>query len=404
MKRSDSELIFASQILASALSLVSVTLTARYVGPEIFGFLSVALILYIAYMSLSDFGACSWAARELASHSISEQDFISVMQAKNRLNLLPILFSPLVFILLPDNFSWIVILSIYPLLWNNYNFVQQFLVTKGLIRESARLVIVDRFFWLLIIPLEMISFDRVLSFIIPILLGLLTHAILGYTYLHRKYTKQDSLKLFDQRTIFRKARHFGLTSVFGVFSNLDGVIVGLTSNMANSGSYILSQRFRNPLTLIFNSFSTRIRPIAATRDVSLIEKAFKDDAVILGLGLLFNSLFAITVLFGYSKLLGENFENVGLIMCLGSLTSIPLGISLIGSSILNGLGFERFVAGLSGIFSAVLLLSVSIFAYLGGSLGAVVWVFIQSVISGVILSRKALREMKRVKRTLSSSN
>ena len=83
-------------------------------------------------------------------------------------------------------------------------------------------------------------------------------------------------------------------------------------------------------------------------------------------------------------------------MCLGSLTSIPLGISLISSSILNGLGFEKFVAGLSGIFSALLLLSVSIFAYLGGSLGAVAWVFTQSVISGVILSRKALREMKRV--------
>ncbi len=38
----------------------------------------------------------------------------------------------------------------------------------------------------------------------------------------------------------------------------------------------------------------------------------------------------------------------------------------------------------------------------GGSLGAVAWVFTQSVISGVILSRKALREMKRVKPTLST--
>jgi len=396
LKRSDSARILSGQIVAAALSLLSVTLTARYVGAEVFGFSSIAIMICIFYMSLADFGACSWAARELSSHAMSDHEFKSVMQAKTKLNLVPILFTPLIFTLLPAKYSWITILCLYPLLWNNYNFVQQFLIAKGLIRESANLVIVDRVFWLLIIPLELLEIDKVLSCIIPILSGLTVHAILGNRHLCRNSKSQNSHKLINQRIIYRESRHFGFSGLFGILINLDGAIVAMTSNLANSGIYILSQRFRNPLALIFNAFSIRIRPIAARLDVSLIEKAFKDDAHILRFGVLFNLLFAISTLFGYSRLLGDEFDNLGLIICLGSLTSIPLGFSLIANSILNALGLEKFVAWLNGISSFALLIGVSVCANLGGALGAVTWVFIQSISTSMIATYKVRQELRKL--------
>ena len=79
MKIGGSKQIFFGQLLASLFSLIAVAITAKYVGPEIFAFCSIAVTIQILFMSLVDFGACSWAARELASNNISDKIFIDIM-------------------------------------------------------------------------------------------------------------------------------------------------------------------------------------------------------------------------------------------------------------------------------------------------------------------------------------
>jgi O-antigen/teichoic acid export membrane protein len=381
-----SELILVGQVSAGLISLVAVTLTARYVGPEVFSFCSIATTIFIGFMSLTDFGSCSWAARELASEGMSEGEYISVMHAKLKLNLVPLFLSPIIFLLLPNRYSLLALLCVYPLLWNHYNFVQQFLVIKGLIRDSTLLVVIERFCWLLVIPFQLLGIDRTLSFVLPILTGLSVHALIGNRYFRAIDVEKSPATPFKQIEIFRSSRHFGFMSIFGAISNYDGAIVAVTSTIESSASYILSQRFRNPLMLIFNSFSIRIKPIAAKKNFKMIKGALKDDFHLLFLGIIGNLLVSILMLFGYSRFLGADYENIGIVMCMGTLTSIPMGITLVNSSILNGLGFEKNVSRLNGVFTFLILPGVSISAHFGGSVAAVGYVLVQSIIYASYLS------------------
>lgn len=71
MKFSDSMFVLIGQVVAGLMSLSAVIITARYVGPEIFGLCSVLIILLTFCMGITDFGACPWAARELAAQKMS---------------------------------------------------------------------------------------------------------------------------------------------------------------------------------------------------------------------------------------------------------------------------------------------------------------------------------------------
>jgi O-antigen/teichoic acid export membrane protein len=394
VKIGGSKQIFLGQLLASLFSLIAVAITAKYVGPEIFAFCSIAVTIQILYMSLVDFGACSWAARELASNNISDKIFIDVMNAKARLNMLPTFISPLIYNLLPEKYSWVALLCFYPLLWNYYNFIQQFLIVKGHFDKSIRLVIIERFCWFMIVPLQSLDADLSFSFVFPIISGLLVHGVIGRTYLKKIGDISDSKVVMRNIEIFRESRHFGFISFYAVFSRFDGMVVAYFTDLSNSGSYIMAHRFRTPLTLIFQSFSTRIKPIAAKKDPKLIKDAFSTDISFIVFGIVGNVFFSILLFLGSDQFLGSSFENVGLIVFIGTLTSIPLGITLVASSILSAMHFEKLMALIHGYYAFFLIGGVSIFAYFHGALGAVFWVFTQALVVSVLLSRKLFRELK----------
>ena len=121
MKFSDSKLILIGQVVAGLASLSAVIITARYVGPEIFGFCSVLITLLILCMVITDFGACSWAARELAAQKMSIFTFKNVMYAKTRLNLFWLMSIPIFVLLVDSQFRWACMLFVYPFLWNRFS-------------------------------------------------------------------------------------------------------------------------------------------------------------------------------------------------------------------------------------------------------------------------------------------
>ena len=132
----NSSRIFMGQLIAGFLSVISVSLTAIYVGPKIFGFCSILILICNVFMSVADYGGCSWAARELASKNIDAASYIFVMKSKGRLNLIFLLALPFLFLLLPLELKWSCLLSFYPYFWVRYNYLQQF---SNMHRQKSRI-------------------------------------------------------------------------------------------------------------------------------------------------------------------------------------------------------------------------------------------------------------------------
>jgi hypothetical protein len=92
-------------------------------------------------------------------------------------------------------------------------------------------------------------------------------------------------------------------------TNLDGIIVASVGSLTESANYVLAQRFRNPLTLVFSAFATRVKPIAAKRDFGLVKDAVKDDAKFLTFGFLANVIISILAYFYSEMVLGASCWN-----------------------------------------------------------------------------------------------
>lgn len=394
MKSNDSKLILFGQVASGLMSFVSVTLTAKYVGAEVFGFCSVVVLLLIVGMALADFGACAWVGRELASKSISIATYRHVMKSKTQINLIFLPLAPGIFFFAPENFRLTSILVIYPVLWNRFNFVQQFLIATNKIKESVCLIILERSCWLLIIPLSLLKIEKTLAYSIPILFGLFLQGIFGNRLLSSQESNEIPDRKLNQLKLFQQSRYFGVTSLSGVISNLDALLVATVSSFTESANYILAQRFRNPLTIGFSSVATRIRPIAAKRNLQLIRRAFREDANLLKLSFLINILFSILLFFNSEFFLGTSFKGIGLILFFGSLTAIPLGVVSLSTSILNGIGYERYVSRANNIYLGFMLLGVGITAHYFGSFGAAIYVFLLVLIYAIASSLKCQQELR----------
>jgi|LakMenEpi03Aug12_release.lakeMendotaPanAssembly.Ray.scaffolds.fasta_scaffold90981_3 O-antigen/teichoic acid export membrane protein len=379
MKFSDSTFILMGRVVAGLASISAVIITARYVGPEIFGFCSVLMTLLILCMGITDFGACSWAARELAAQKMSILTFKNVMYTKTRINLFWLMLIPIFVLLVDSKFTWACMLFVYPFLWNRFNYIQQYLVATNQIKKSVKLIIFERMTWFTIIPLDALNVEKNLAFGAPILLGIALHNLLGIKELSVDKDRAIYIKKYTFVELFRESRQFGFTSISSSMTNFDGFIVANIGSLTDSANYVLAQRFRNPLTIVFSSFATAVKPIAAKRDYNLIKIAVRDNLKFLAFGLLANLTFSILTYFFSEMVLGTSFDGVNLLMFFGTLTSIPVGILLILVNILNHFGAEKFVARATMVYTVLLLLMIGVFTHFYGSLGAVISVFMISL-------------------------
>jgi O-antigen/teichoic acid export membrane protein len=330
-------------------------------------------------MGLTDFGACAWAARELAAQKISTETFKSIMQSKTRLNLVWLISIPIYIVLVDSQFKWACILFAYPFLWNKLNYNQHFLIATNQIMKSVCLRLLERMSWLTIIPLSAVGVEKSLAFSVPILLGLAIHNSMGNIVISSYKDSKASFKKYTLVELFQESRHFGIISISGGMTNLDGFIVASIGSLTESTNYVLAQRFRNPLTLVFSSFATRVKPIAAKRDLKLVKATVKGEAKLLTTGVLANLMISLLAYFYSEMVLGVAFGGINLIMFFGTLTAIPVGILLILTNILSGFGAEKFVARGTLVYVVLLFLMIGVFTHFYGSLGAVISVFMISV-------------------------
>jgi O-antigen/teichoic acid export membrane protein len=394
MRSSGSKLVLLSQVIAGLISFLAVMITAKYVGAETFAFCSILILVLNIAITLTDFGACSWASREYAAQSISLGTFKSIMWSKTKLNLLFVLFMPVLFFDPFNDFQFAFILLFYPVLWNRANYIQQFLLARNLVRESAFFVLVDRTCWLLILPISFLNFDKTLAFVLPIITGLTIQSFLFTIVLTQRKFAEGEIVRYKQSSLFSFSRHFGAISTTGVISNFDGVLVASISSIAESANFLLAQRFRNPLTVVFSSISMRLRPIAATRNSLSIKVALGGDAKLMVLSIVSTVGVAFVLLEFSGNFLGPEFKGASVILFFGVISSIPLGVLLLTSSLLSSMGSERFVAKVNSSYSITLLLGVVFGALVNGSLGAVLVGFLVVFLHALIFSIRLRVELE----------
>jgi len=388
--------VFVGQVVAGLLSVIGVAKTAQFVGPKIFGFASISLVVCTVFVSFADFGACSWAAREFASSRINIRTYFFVMKSKGRINLCILIFLPIFFFFFPHDLKWICLLSMYPFLWNRFNYVQQLLISTERIREAVFLMIADRLCWLLIFPLAALNFSRDLAFVLPILIGLIFQNFLSQRFMSESNEIQDQTQRLKTLELFVKSRHYGIIGISGVVSNLDSFAVGIVSSLESSGTYALGQRLRNPLSIVFNSIVIRIKPIAARRIHSEIVSSLKADLRLIWLGVV--SILAISLLaLRYAdNVFGFKYEGIEEIMAIGTLSSLPFGFVLISTGLLSAIGLEKYVSRTHWYYSAALLFSVIWGVNYYGSLGGVVGSFSVICVYAVTSSIKLKQELEKL--------
>jgi len=392
-----SKFVVFSQVIAGVLSLVALAITARYVGASTFGYCSIALLVLNIAITLMDFGSCSWASREYAAKRISLGTFKNIMWLKTKLNLSFLVFIPVFFLgpLRENRYAFLLLL--YPALWNRSNYIQQFLLARSMVHEAVLLVLIDRSCWLLILPISAFNLDKTFAFTFPIVMGLTLQSILFNIILHLTKIEVGKTVYFKQMALFRSSRNFGAISTTGVISNFDGVVVAKILSVADSSSYLLAQRFRNPLTIVFSSILMRLRPIAASGNMTSIKNALAYDAKLMLLSVAITIGIAFSLLRYSENFLGQEFKNSSIVLFFGVLTSIPMGVLLLTSGLLSAMGAEKIVAKVNSYFSLLILLGVAIGTFVNGSLGAVLASLSIVSVHGLIFSIELRREINSLK-------
>ena len=394
MRLDDTKKLFIGQIAVGLCSLIATVFIARYVGPAMFGFCASSILIASVILDLIDFGSCSWSARELANGGISKRQYLEIMRKQTRKALLITTLAPFLILFSPSNFEMVFLFLFYPALWLRTNYIQQFLIVHERIKEAISLQLLERLFWLIYIMASVLEVDKITIFVIPILLGLLVHGLLGTKLIMNE--KESSGEGFNDTentdNNFSNLKNFGLISVISNIGNLDGAVVATASTLAESGNYNLAVRFRNPIQLSFQVFSARLRPVAARKNKIEIATLFRSNQTFLVYGILGIIVLSAFAYKAATVLFGDSFVGLNLVLSMGLLCSIPNGISVICASFLISAGFEDFIAKASLNYVFASLTGIGIAAYFFGSFGAIFFSLMTGILLSMILVKKSLKE------------
>ncbi len=390
----DTKLILFTQLINAAIALVFTLSVAKYGFARDFGFCVITIFALSVLLDVVDFGACSKYSRELAGRKITKRQYFAVM---NRKSLALCMCVPvIIFILLytKQNTSSALLFSLYPIFWTRQNYIQQYLVTKGLIHPSLQLQLADRLCWFCAIPFVLLNFDYNHAYVIPILLGLVLHNIWGTLAVRRDDVSWNDL--FSVRSSkVSDTRHFGLLSVMSDLANMDMAVVARYADSAGAGTYALSQRFRTPITMVFQSIITQLKPLTAARESYQIRQLFRSEFPLLLSGIA--ALFIAALIFRIYAvdIFGTSYESIDVVLPVGILIGVPSGAVAIASAFLASAGHERRVSILTSSWVFLMLFCLAVFTSMFGVLGAIFTIFALHVILATIFLSMSAKVWKK---------
>ena len=379
----DTKLILFTQLINAAIALVFTLTLAKYGLARDFGFCVITILALSVLLDVVDFGACSKYSRELAGKKITNSQYFAVM---NRKSLALCMCMPvIVFILLYSNqsISSAVLFSLYPIFWARQNYIQQYLVTKGLIHPSLQLQLADRLCWFCAIPFVLLNLGYNHAYVIPILLGLVLHNIWGTLAVRCDDVSWDEVFTVRSSRV-SDTRHFGVLSLMSDLASMDIAVVARYADSAGAGTYTLSQRFRTPITMVFQSIVTQLKPITAARESSQIRQLFRSEFPLLLSGVAALFIAALISRIYAVDIFGTSYERIEVVLPVGILIGVPSGAVAITSAFLASAGHERRVSILTSSWVFLMLSCLAVFTSMFGVLGAIFTLFALHVALAVI--------------------
>lgn len=376
---SETRLLFFVQLFNGFVALVFSVATARYCGPEIFGFFAITTLVLSVFLDFVDFGSVSYYSREIASKRIDLNNFVQIM---NRKSIFLLAFIPFAIVIISNirHLSFALCLFMfYPILWLRQNFLQQLLLALGKIGLAVTLQIVNRLLWLLSIPLIYLKVDLEIVYALPIILGLLLENISGVIFLSRNGVRKTIL-FSSKSTNVRATKNFGFLSVMSDIAMLDVLVVERIADLASASSYTFTQRLRGPLLMTFQAVNSRLRPLVAMRDRSAIIALLKYEFKFIVCGIFGIVLAALFSIIYADDLLGSEYPDINFVMAIGTLVAIPSGLVTIGSGFMASSGRDRTISRLNAIWVPTMLILVGVLTIQSGAVGAIIGLFISYLI------------------------
>ena len=351
---------------------------AKLTGPSIFGFISISIVLAGIFLDVIDYGASSFLSRELSAGRIDRITYwFGAYQKIGLVSFFSLCLTiPVFFYMDRDFFS--LLIGIYPVLWLQMSYIQHYLLATENFDWSQILQIIEKTcaVSLLIILGHDVS-TKTIAFL-PLIVGLSVHCVVGYflarPIINISYIKQESI--WNVFGLFKKSRYFGRTSVLTDVVNLDSSIIAISLTLSEAGSYSIMQKLRNPLTLGFQSFSTRIRPTVAKGSYRDIRAVFIKDQKFLFYNIVLIITIAVFFITYASEILGESFPELNLVLFLGTLTAIPSSFSAIFSSFLVASGLDSLNSRIIVLFVPIVLISIILSSQFLGLIGVTILLFI----------------------------
>ena len=146
----------------------------------------------------------------------------------------------------------------------------------------------------------------------------------------------------------------------------------------------------------FNSFGTRLRLIAASRDTESIRSLFKQEIsflIVNYLGLILASFFLY--LFG-EDIFGSKFPSINELLSIGVLTTIPFSIIAIASNFLVATGFERVASRIFMSSVPFTLISVGISSHYQGVFFSLLALLLANLVTASISLFLSMRIWKKL--------
>ena len=389
---SEGTALLIGRILVGLCSGVSLIITARYVGSEIFARFGVIMIFLNILMDILDFGSGSMSSRQLASKQITASQFFCRMKVKSLFLFFVITSAIPLFLVLSISKIEIFFLITYSILWIQVNYIQSYLLVVEKYLYSFLLLLLERCLWLSVILFAFFQISKEASFVIPLILGLLCHVLFGYKILKIPHHSRSELLLVFKE--FYSSRSYAMGSITTDFATFDSNLVVYATNAASGGSYVLGQRFKNQLIMGYVAFATRIRNSFAMRDRSELVAVLEKEKHLVYLNTL-GILFLLPISFNYAdNVFGPSYPNINLILTLIFANTILSGLTFILFEILTFAGFVRELASqflpLIPLQLIVIFFSASKFGVIGATFALLITSF-SMFLRLVLLARLSFR-------------
>ena len=388
-KISSTRHLLIAQIFSGVVSLVVLIFSARVAGSSAVGTAAIAIVVSGVVIDILDYGACSYHSTKLASDEISKEFYWQVSRIKQGLILLASIAILLPAILIAQYFA-LIYFVIYPLLWLRMSYFQQYFFALRRFNQAVTAIYLEKFAYVSVIPIYFLGGNGVAIVIGPILIGLGVHSLVGMLYTRGERTKlpKSSYAFSQIRESFKHSKYFGRSSVITDVANLDTPLIAILLSVSDSGTYSLFQKFRIPLISGFQSFSNSFKPIVAKGNKKDIKELLDSEKWLLILNACGILIFAGFCLKYSQSFLGDTFENANIILCIGSLSALPVALSFLFSTYLSSSGLEELNARILILFVPVLLSAIAVTAHLSGLIQTTITILLINMILCCVLAKK----------------